>query len=193
LRIYETASGKLKHRLVCPARDVRAVAFSPDGKQVAAGGRSGTIGIWTTKDGAPVRQIAAHRNRIRSLAFSPDATQLMSAGEDGFVRCWDGETGEKKAELACKPAKVMAALFLSADSVATAGSDNKILVWDIRTREPVLSLGGHTGSIAALACDRAAQVLVSGSYDTTAQIFELTKAIGGDAKTTRRDEGSTRR
>ena len=87
----------------------------------------------------------------------------------------------------------MAALFLSADSVATAGSDNRILVWDLKTREPVLSLGAHTGSIAALACDRNAQVLVSGSYDTTAQIFELTRPIAGDAKTTQRDDGKTKR
>jgi WD40 repeat protein len=172
---------------------VRAVTFSPDGKQIAAGGRSGAIGIWQTADGEPVRQIAAHRLRIRSLGYSPDGSKLMSAGEDGFVRCWNAITGEQEVELVCKPAKVMAALFVNSDTLATAGSDNRILFWDTKSREPVLSLGAHTGSIAALACDPSGQVLVSGSYDTTAQIFELTRPIAGDAKTTQRDAGETRR
>lgn len=192
LRVYETATGRLRQRLICPARDVRAVAFSPDGNQIAAGGRSGAIGVWQVADGAPVRQIAAHRQRIRSLAYSPDATQLLSASEDGYVRCWDAQMGEQTSELVCKPAKVMAALFLSADSIATAGSDNRVLVWDLKTREPILFLAGHTGSVAALACDRNGQILVSGSYDTTAQTFELTKAIHGEAQTTQRENGTRR-
>ncbi|MEX2188835.1 MAG: WD40 repeat domain-containing protein [Pirellulales bacterium] len=193
LRVYETASGKLRHRLICPARDVRAVAFSPDGKQIAAGGRSGAIGVWQTADGSAIRQIDAHRQRIRSLAYSPDATQLMSAAEDGFVRCFDAQTGQRTVELACKPAKVMAALFLSTDSIATAGSDNRILIWDVKTREPVLELAGHTGSIAALACDRSGQVLVSGSYDTTAQVFHLTSPTSGENTTRRDDDDAARR
>jgi pleiotropic regulator 1 len=87
----------------------------------------------------------------------------------------------------------MAALFLSADAIATAGSDNRILVWDVKSRTPVLSLTGHTGSIAALACDRSGQVLVSGSYDATAQVFHLTHATSGEATTTRRDNDAARR
>lgn len=193
LRVYETATGKLRHRLICPARDVRAVAFSPDGKQIAAGGRSGAIGVWSVADGSPLRRIDAHRQRIRSLAYSGDAAQLMSAAEDGLVRCWNANSGQLTTELNGKPAKVMAALFLSNDTIATAGSDNRILVWDTKTREPILSLTGHTGSIAALACDRSGSVLVSGSYDTTAQVFRLTHETSGDAATTRRNDDAARR
>jgi WD40 repeat protein len=34
-------------------------------------------------------------------------------------------------------------------------------------------LEGHTGTVAALACDATGRVLVSGSYDTTIRIWNL--------------------
>jgi WD40 repeat protein len=35
---------------------------------------------------------------------------------------------------------------------------------------------GHTGTVASLACDAKADTLVSGSYDTTIRVWNLTGA-----------------
>mgnify|MGYP003408427606 CR=1 FL=1 len=40
---------------------------------------------------------------------------------------------------------------------------------------PTLALRGHNGSVAALAADRQGKLIVSGSYDTTVQIFNVTR------------------
>ena len=58
-------------------------------------------------------------------------------------------------------------------TLATGGSDNVIRVWDIQSRTVIKELKGHTGSVAALACNRAGTTLVSGSYDTTLRIWDL--------------------
>jgi WD40 repeat protein len=49
------------------------------------------------------------------------------------------------------------------------------------------NFAGHTGSIAALACDPNAKLLVSGSFDTTVRLWQLDEA--GDVRAERLNEG----
>jgi WD40 repeat protein len=72
---------------------------------------------------------------------------------------------------------VFAAVFLNDQTLATAGSDDRIRIWDLATRTVTKELVGHTGSVASLACDGTGTLLVSGSYDTTLRIWNL--AEGG--------------
>ena len=78
--------------------------------------------------------------------------------------------------LAARPAKVYAAVFLDNQSLATGGSDNRIHIWDLDSRIVTKELVGHTGSVAALACDRTGTMLVSGSYDTTLRVWDLQRS-----------------
>jgi WD40 repeat protein len=68
---------------------------------------------------------------------------------------------------------VYAAVFLNDMTLAVGGSDNRIYVWDLATRAVTKELVGHTGSVAALACDQSGTTLVSGSYDTTLRVWKL--------------------
>jgi len=63
-------------------------------------------------------------------------------------------------------------LFLDGQALAAGGSDNQVHIWDLGTRTVTRELVGHTGSVAALA--RSGAMLVSGSYDTTVCIWDLT-------------------
>ena len=53
------------------------------------------------------------------------------------------------------------------------GSNNEFSIWDVDSQKPTSQLVGHTGTVAALACDSTGNVLVSGSYDTTLCIWNL--------------------
>ena len=68
------------------------VAFSPDGKRLAAG-LSRTVHVWSADTGQEVRVLQGHTGRVTAVAFSPDGKRIASASEDKTVRLWDAETG----------------------------------------------------------------------------------------------------
>ena len=84
-----------------------------------------------------------------------------------------GEEVRTNKTLDIRPAKVYAVAFLDNHRLATGGTDDRVTIWDLDNQQPISQLVGHTGTVAALACDSTGNVLVSGSYDTTLCIWNL--------------------
>jgi WD40 repeat protein len=59
-----------------------AVAFSPDGRALAVGDRSGNVVIWSFPGGAALAQFAAVPRTVQRIAFSPDGSRLAVSDQD---------------------------------------------------------------------------------------------------------------
>ena len=74
---------------------VNAVAYSPEGKILAAGSGSGIVRLWNVDTqrqiGVPLGTLN-HASLIESVAFSPDGKKVAAASKDGIVRLWDVAT-----------------------------------------------------------------------------------------------------
>jgi WD40 repeat protein len=64
------------------------VAFSRNGRWIAAAGFDGRIGLWSAKTGKRVRVYEGHRQMVQSLQFDPGSERLLSAGDDATIRVW---------------------------------------------------------------------------------------------------------
>jgi WD40 repeat protein len=93
LRLWDVASGK-QERVVKDAGGVDVVAFLPDGKRVATGGRQARLRQWDAATGKEVGVSEAHDLPPLQASFSPDGKTLAVASGEPFVRLWDLTTGK---------------------------------------------------------------------------------------------------
>ena len=67
--------------------------FSPEGKRLAAGVRTGkrewTIRVYDWPEGNLLHSFIGHTDSITALAFSSNGTTLASGSADGTVMLWD--------------------------------------------------------------------------------------------------------
>jgi len=64
---------------------VGCVAYSPDGRRIAAAGAGGRIQVFHAQTHAEETTVSTEHRSVRDLAFSPDGSCLASAGDDGAV------------------------------------------------------------------------------------------------------------
>jgi WD40 repeat protein len=69
-----------------------AIAFSPDGRYLAAGTADYQTVVWEVAAGKTISARKGHEAEVTSIAFCPDG-RLVTASNDGTVRVWAG-TGE---------------------------------------------------------------------------------------------------
>ncbi|MFI9255542.1 hypothetical protein [Streptomyces sp. NPDC053069] len=80
-----------------------ALAFSPDGRYLAAGDQSGRVTLW---DNRATHRLAAMAgtftdaeldsgSTVRALGFSPDSHTLAVGGSDGTLQLWDVPSGQR--------------------------------------------------------------------------------------------------
>jgi WD40 repeat protein/transcriptional regulator with XRE-family HTH domain/energy-coupling factor transporter ATP-binding protein EcfA2 len=70
------------------------LAYSPDGKLIAAISDQNTAKIWDATNGRLLQTLAGHKNWILGLAFSPNGEFLATSSADRTAKVWDPQTGE---------------------------------------------------------------------------------------------------
>src|SRR5947209_26100 len=72
------------------------LAFSPDGKSLAAGSQDGATHVWDVASKKKMHALGGRDDWVEALAFSPDG-KWLAAGGGGFARVWDLQNGKDRA------------------------------------------------------------------------------------------------
>jgi WD40 repeat protein len=167
VRLYDARTGALL-RAIGDAGD-RGVAFSPDGRTLAAAGfhMDKLVGIYDVQTGKRVQSLAGHKEwETDALAFSPDGKLLASTGVDKQILVWELATGMLRHRLAEQPFRVTALAFApDSATLASGGGDRTIRLWDAATGRLRRSLEGHRDWVCTLAFAPDGQTIASGSCD----------------------------
>ncbi|OLZ66350.1 hypothetical protein AV521_27970 [Streptomyces sp. IMTB 2501] len=67
-----------------------ALAFSADGRRLAAGAADGKILLWDVNGAAAPAVLTGHSNPVpAAVAFGPHGSTLATGGDDFTIRLWD--------------------------------------------------------------------------------------------------------
>jgi WD40 repeat protein len=161
---------------------ITALAFAPDGRNVAASGYH-EITLWKTVDGALDRRIAGLCERVHGITYSGNGKWLAIAsgdpGQYGVARLWSvepGESSKRVRDLAESQDAVFAVAF-SPDSkkLATAGADRIIRVYETESGKLLAQIEDHADWIFDIAFSPDGKRLASASRDKTCKVFDVEK------------------
>jgi sugar lactone lactonase YvrE/mono/diheme cytochrome c family protein len=156
---------------------VLALAFSPDGREIAAGGYR-EVTVWDPADGKVLRRIGNVPRQAQGLAWSPDGATLAYAGGTpgsvGEVRLLPNAPTSQPSRLLDRIADVMLCVAFSPDGtkLAAGGADGAVRVYEVATGKRLLLIEQHADWVTAVAFSPDGTRLASSSRDKSARVFD---------------------
>jgi WD40 repeat protein len=160
---------------------VAAVAYSPDGKLLAAGTHREAL-VLDVATGDVVARLPGQLARVTALAFSGDGRRLAVASgapaTAGEVRLYavpaGGVPAPQPERVLQAHADLIYALAFRPDgqALATAGYDRLIKLWDPATGKEQRVLKDHSDTVYGVAFSPDGKLLASGSADRAVKIWD---------------------
>ncbi|MEO7020758.1 MAG: protein kinase [Ktedonobacteraceae bacterium] len=144
--------GELCHNYTHTSKKINALAWSPDGKSLAAAGEEpDQMYIWHVFTQQAMSAYTVHTRRIQALAWSPDSQWLVSGGNDNIARVWQPVNGAQQTYTG--HTRWIQALAWSPDGqqIASGSADTQVHLWEATTGQPRLVYRSHNKDIVALA------------------------------------------
>ena len=173
VKVWDVSSGKLLQTMEKTNLAVEAVAFDPNGRQVAA--NSGKlVHIWDIMTGTRKVTFEGHADPVRGIGFDAQGARLVTAGEDGTVRVWHPDTGKLINTLKGHQGLVLAtAVAPNGVRAVTGGQDHSVRIWNIETGKEEAKLTKHGGPVSGVAMNPDGKNFASASgLDGTVRVWE---------------------
>ncbi|KAI0061060.1 WD40 repeat-like protein [Artomyces pyxidatus] len=155
--------------------NVRAVAYHPDGTQIATASWDRTVIIWDTRTGATVGQpLTGHTSNVNAVLYSPDGSKIATCSPDKTIRIWNSKTGAQIGEPMTGHTHWIQEIAYSPTGtfIASGSADNSVRMWSPFTGtaigKPML---GHTDMVTTVSVSPDGLFIVSGSEDHSVRIW----------------------
>jgi dipeptidyl aminopeptidase/acylaminoacyl peptidase len=160
--------------------EVRAVAFSPDGRTALSG--STGIKLWDIASGLELLTFAGHTNQVNTVAFSPDGRTALSgstdwSNEDKLLKLWDIESGRELRSFKAHNGYIRSVAFSPDGRTALSGDNHGMLkLWDIASGRELLRGRSHNAEVNSVAFSPDARTVLSsspGNWEGTLKLWDI--------------------
>lgn len=162
VRLWRFGEARPIHVIALPQHeDAYSLAFSPDGKLLAASLNSSVL-VWRVDDGAIVRELTVAAGHVGRSVFSPDGAKLTIGGKN--ARTWRIGDWSEVARFDTTVHRVA----YSPDGRLLAGTSGELIhLWDAATMQKIRTLKGHAEHVTAIAFSPDSTMLASASGFST--------------------------
>jgi len=181
VRVWDTSSGKLIHKLAGHSGVVAAVAFHPAGHQLASVSHDKTIKIWDLQTGTCIRSVEAHDDPVNMVAYSPDGRYVATGcggAIENTVKLWDAATGDHLHTFDEHRARVPCVCFSPNGkwlaSCSTSSRQGNVYIHEIASRASRALLGqSEGGDFRALCFSPDNRILAVGHNDAMISLWDV--------------------
>jgi WD40 repeat protein/serine/threonine protein kinase len=184
VKLWDASTGRMlmvlcrdQRHLDFRAQQRRALAFSPDGNYLAAGGK-----VWNAENGTEVITLHAAEEHAVCLRFSPNGKRIASVDLNGILKIWDAGTARELLAVRVDEKVIRQTSLISfspdGNQIVSAGSDGTVRFWDTSTGAETMTLRGHTDIVMAVDFSPDGKRIISGSTDGTAKVYDATTGAG---------------
>jgi WD40 repeat protein len=153
---------------------VHALAYSPDGRLLAAAGFADSVWLFDADQGKLIRELPAPGVDIRTITFSPDGKRVAAAGRAGLVRIWDATSGQQISDVPVSTRRVFALAYSPDGKLLAAGGHQRIVrLLDSASGKVLADLPERPGDVMSL-CFCGPDTLASAGSGNVIHIWDLT-------------------
>ena len=141
---------EVPHRAAPTDHGSTVLAFSADGKTLAAISNSGYVGgieapveLWDVQTGKHLHTLRYHKTGVMAATFSPNGRILVTSGIDNQLRFWDAKTGKDISEADITLSGHGYNLSFSPDSKRLLVGSTKLEMYDVGTQQPLNPKRGY--------------------------------------------------
>ncbi|KAL9052389.1 MAG: hypothetical protein Q9162_005419 [Coniocarpon cinnabarinum] len=148
--------------------------YSRDPRILFSASADATIAIWDTQTGQRIRRHVGHEDVVNTLEITQrGAEMLVSGSDDGTIGIWDPHQKEAVDFIETDLPITALAMPEAGNEIYVGDVSPDIKVYDVRKKDVMYTLSGHTDLVASLKTSPDSQYLLSNSHDSTVRTWDV--------------------
>jgi WD40 repeat protein len=141
------------------------LAFSPNGKHLAAACSDHRVYVWDTETGRRLHQLLEYHDTVTCVTYSPDGKWLVAGGADKRIAIWEMPAGQLRTSLDAHEDPVTGLTFHpNGEVLASTGRDKCLKLWSVPAFQLLRRLARDEELLGAAFTDAGRTLLINGEF-----------------------------